>query len=88
MTIGVLAVQGAFIEHEHMLEKLGIPCIEIRKKADLSGIDGIILPGGESTVQGQLLEKLDMKEPLRNDQKRSSGIGYLRRSDPAGGTYR
>ncbi|WP_455193862.1 pyridoxal 5'-phosphate synthase glutaminase subunit PdxT [Eubacterium ramulus] len=65
MTIGVLAVQGAFIEHEQMLEKLGIPCIEIRKKDDLSGIDGIILPGGESTVQGQLLEKLDMKEPLR-----------------------
>lgn len=65
MTIGVLAVQGAFIEHEHMLEKLGIPCIEIRKKEDLSSIDGIILPGGESTVQGQLLEKLDMKEPLR-----------------------
>ena len=55
MTIAVLAVQGAFIEHEHMLEKLGIPCIEIRKKAALSGIDGIILPGGESTVQGQLL---------------------------------
>lgn len=65
MTIGVLAVQGAFIEHEQMLVKLGIPCIEIRKKEDLSGIDGIILPGGESTVQGQLLEKLDMKEPLR-----------------------
>lgn len=65
MTIGVLAVQGTFIEHEQMLVKLGIPCIEIRKKEDLSGIDGIILPGGESTVQGQLLEKLDMKEPLR-----------------------
>jgi len=48
-----------------MLEKLGIPCIEIRKKEDLSGIDGIILPGGESTVQGQLLDKLDMKETLR-----------------------
>ena len=75
MTIGVLAVQGAFIEHEHMLEKLGIPCIEIRKKADLSGIDGIILPGGESTVQGQLLEKLDMKEPLRNMIK--SGLPVL-----------
>ena len=66
MTIGVLAVQGAFIEHEHMLERLGIPCIEIRKKDDLSGIDGIILPGGESTVQGQLLEKLGMKKPLRD----------------------
>ena len=65
MTIGVLAVQGAFIEHEHMLENLGIPCIEIRKKEDLSNIDGIILPGGESTVQGQLLDKLDMKETLR-----------------------
>lgn len=50
MTIGVLAVQGAFIEHEHMLEKLGIPCVELRKKEDLTGIDGIILPGGESTV--------------------------------------
>ena len=66
MKIGVLAVQGAFIEHEHMLEKLGIPCVEIRKKEDLSGIDGIILPGGESTVQGQLLNKLDMKETLRD----------------------
>lgn len=66
MTIGVLAVQGAFIEHEHMLERLGIPCIEIRKKDDLSGIDGIILPGGESTVQGQLLEKLGMKKPLQD----------------------
>ena len=75
MTIGVLAVQGAFIEHEHMLEKLGIPCIEIRKKDDLSGIDGIILPGGESTVQGQLLEKLDMKEALRDMIK--SGLPVL-----------
>ena len=75
MTIGVLAVQGAFIEHEHMLEKLGIPCIEIRKKDDLSGIDGIILPGGESTVQGQPLEKLDMKEALRDMIK--SGLPVL-----------
>ena len=66
MTIGVLAVQGAFIEHEHMLEKLGIPCIEIRKKAALSGIDGIILPGGESTVQGKLLKELDMFDALKN----------------------
>ena len=65
MKIGILAVQGAFIEHEHMLEKLGIPCVEIRKKEDLSGIDGIILPGGESTVQGQLLDKLDIKGTLK-----------------------
>lgn len=65
MKIGVLAVQGAFIEHEHMLEKLGVQCVEIRQKEDLNGIDGIVLPGGESTVQGQLLHKLDILEPLK-----------------------
>lgn len=65
MTVGVLSVQGAFIEHEHMFEKLGVKCVEIRQKEDLNGIDGIILPGGESTVQGQLLHKLDIFEPLK-----------------------
>ena len=64
MKIGVLAVQGAFIEHEMLLKKLGADCVEIRQKEDLSGIDGIVLPGGESTVQGQLLRKLDMLAPL------------------------
>lgn len=66
ITIGVLAVQGAFIEHEHMLQSLGVDCIEIRKPEHLDQIDGIILPGGESTVQGQLLQKLHMLEPLQN----------------------
>lgn len=65
MQIGVLAVQGAFIEHIHMLEKLGVSCIELRQKSYLDGIDGVVLPGGESTVQGQLLKKLDMFEPLQ-----------------------
>lgn len=66
MRIGVLAVQGAFIEHEHMLGKLGVDSVELRQKEDLSGIDGIVLPGGESTVQGKLLHKLDMFEPIRD----------------------
>lgn len=66
ITIGVLAVQGAFIEHEHMLQSLGVDCIEIRKPEHLEQIDGIILPGGESTVQGQLLRRLDMLEPLQD----------------------
>lgn len=66
MKIGVLAVQGAFIEHEKIIESLGATCIEIRKKEDLDGIDGVILPGGESTVQGQLLRKLDIFTPLKN----------------------
>ena len=54
--IGVLAVQGAFIEHEHKLEQLGAQCVELRQASDLNRqFDGIVLPGGESTVQGKLL---------------------------------
>ena len=63
--IGVLALQGAFIEHENMLRSLGVECREIRQKSDLEGIDGIILPGGESTVQGQLMRKTGIMTPLR-----------------------
>ena len=66
MKIGVLAVQGAFIEHEHIIEKIGHEVVEIRQKKDLEGIDGIILPGGESTVQGQLLRKLDMLDTIKS----------------------
>ena len=65
MKIGVLAVQGAFIEHIHMLEKLGVSCVELRQRSDLSGIDGLVLPGGESTAQGKLLKELDMFGPLQ-----------------------
>lgn len=65
MKIGVLAVQGAFIEHEKMLQKLGCSFIELRKKSDLCKIDGLILPGGESTVQGKLLKELDMFTSLK-----------------------
>lgn len=84
ITIGVLAVQGAFIEHEHMLQSLGVDCIEIRKPEHLEQIDGIILPGGESTVQGQLLRRLDMLVPLQDmDPSRLTGPCHLRRSDPA-----
>ncbi len=67
MKIGILAVQGAFIEHEAILENLGVSYVEIRKKDDLSaGLDGIILPGGESTVMGKLLKELDLFDDLRN----------------------
>ena len=66
MTIAVLALQGAFIEHEHMLQKLGADTIELRKAGDLQkDFDGLILPGGESTVQGKLLHDLDMFEPIK-----------------------
>lgn len=61
MRIGVLALQGAFIEHEQMLQKLDTDSFEIRCRADLEqDFDGLIIPGGESTVQGKLLRELDM----------------------------
>ncbi len=64
--IAVLAVQGAFIEHENVLTSLGADCFEIRQLSDLDqDYDGIILPGGESTVQGKLLKELSLYEPLK-----------------------
>ena len=66
MVVGVLALQGAFLEHEKMLEKLNVDFIEIRKKEDLKiHIDGLILPGGESTTIGKLLKDLDIYEDLK-----------------------
>jgi 5'-phosphate synthase pdxT subunit len=67
MRIGVLAVQGAFIEHERKLAALSTQVCEIRKACDLDReMDGIILPGGESTVMGKLLRDLGMMERLTN----------------------
>lgn len=68
MKIGILAVQGAFIEHETKLARLGAECIELRQKSDLEiKFDGLVLPGGESTVQGKLLRELDMFETLKKE---------------------
>ena len=67
MKIGVLAVQGAFAEHIDRIRKLGVDCVELRQAADLErSFDGLILPGGESTVQGKLLRELHMLAPLRD----------------------
>ncbi len=65
--IGVLAVQGAFAEHIDTLKKLDVSCIEIRKKSDFTDyhIDGLILPGGESTVMGKLIHDLEMFDSLK-----------------------
>lgn len=67
MKIAVLALQGAFIEHEQMLSQLGVSVTEIRQKHDLNqSFDGIIIPGGESTVQGKLMREFGLFEPLKN----------------------
>ena len=66
MIIAVLSLQGAVIEHIQMLDKLGIETFEIRKKSDLDKhFDGLIIPGGESTVQGKLLHELDIYDTLK-----------------------
>lgn len=67
MQIAVLALQGAFIEHEQMLSRLGVPTIELRRKSDLEKpFDALVIPGGESTVQGKLLRELDMFDDLKS----------------------
>ena len=66
MTIAVLALQGAFIEHEQMLQRLGVDCFEVRTLADWGRHkDGLIIPGGESTTQLKLLADLRLLEPVR-----------------------
>ena len=67
MNIGILALQGAFKEHKDILDKLEADSYEIRKKSDLKKRpDGLIIPGGESTVIGKLLNDLDMLEVLKD----------------------
>lgn len=66
MKIGVLALQGAFIEHVKILEGLGVEAIEVRLPADLVDLDGLIIPGGESTTIGKLAEIYGLMEPLRD----------------------
>lgn len=66
MKIGVFALQGAFIEHENCLKKLGAEVYEIRRKEQFfTDFDGFVLPGGESTVQGKLLREEGLLGPLK-----------------------
>lgn len=65
MKIGVLALQGAFIEHIHLLRSLGIEGTEVRLPEHLEALDGLIIPGGESTTIGKLAVAYQLLEPLR-----------------------
>lgn len=66
MRIGILALQGAFAEHSDVLSRLGVENFEIRQRKDIEQpFDGLILPGGESTVMGKLLRELGLFEELR-----------------------
>ena len=66
--IGILALQGAFEEHEQALKELGVETVQIRNRQDwetYADLEGLILPGGESTVMGKLLHDLDLFEPIK-----------------------
>jgi 5'-phosphate synthase pdxT subunit len=65
LTIGVLALQGAFIEHAQAVRALGAHSREVRLPVELEGLDGLIIPGGESTTIGKLLVEFDLLRPVR-----------------------
>ncbi|MDP6509733.1 MAG: pyridoxal 5'-phosphate synthase glutaminase subunit PdxT [Dehalococcoidia bacterium] len=62
--VGVLALQGAFAEHLKALNRLKLSGIEVRRAADLEGLSGLIIPGGESTAIGRLLAEMGLREPI------------------------
>jgi 5'-phosphate synthase pdxT subunit len=64
--IGVLALQGGFAAHERMLRSLGAEVREVRVPADLEGLDGLVIPGGESTTMTLGIEREGLAEPLRS----------------------
>ncbi len=64
-TIGVLALQGDVREHVHMLEEAGAKAMAVRRPAELETVDGLVIPGGESTTMWKLAEIFEMLEPLR-----------------------
>ena len=64
MTVGVLALQGAFRAHVTKLADLGVSAVEVRVPADLEGVDGLIMPGGESTTISKLLESSELFDPI------------------------
>lgn len=65
MKIGVLALQGAFIEHEQTLQRIGAQTRQVRLPEHLEGLDGLIIPGGESTTIGRLAVEYKLIEPIR-----------------------
>lgn len=74
MKIGVLASQGAFIEHITILNKLGVEAVAVRLPEDLEGLDGLIIPGGESTTISKLMAHYKLTDALRERAKKGFPI--------------
>jgi 5'-phosphate synthase pdxT subunit len=65
MKVGILALQGAFIEHETMVAQVGARPVQVRLPEHLEGLDGLIIPGGESTTMGRMARRWGLLEPVR-----------------------
>ena len=74
MKIGVLAVQGDFAEHISVLRRLDVDCYEVRLPEHLEGMDGLIIPGGESTTLSRLMSIYHLREPVRAMAERGKAI--------------
>jgi 5'-phosphate synthase pdxT subunit len=70
MRIGILALQGDFIEHQVVLKRLGVEPVQVRRAQDLEGLQGLIIPGGESTTMGKIATDVGLMEPLRDFAKK------------------
>ena len=74
MKIGVLGLQGAVREHLWALEKSGVKSVVVKRREELEGLDGLIIPGGESTTVGKLLVRFEMLEPIKDNAVRGMGV--------------
>ena len=74
MKIGVLAVQGDFAEHCHVLRNVGVTATEVRLPKHLEGLDGLIIPGGESTTLSRLMSLYDLRDPVADMAKRGKAV--------------
>lgn len=74
MPIGILALQGDFAEHEEALRQLGVPSRQVRYARELEGLDGLILPGGESTTMLKLLTEENLVQPVKDFVSRGGAL--------------
>ena len=75
LRIGVLALQGAFREHARSLGRLGAEVVEVRQPEDLEGLDGLVVPGGESTTMMQLAEHLHVDSEVSDTRRADEDAG-------------
>jgi 5'-phosphate synthase pdxT subunit len=74
MTVGILALQGDFREHEAMLRRIGVPTVQVRLPKHLEQVERLIIPGGESTTIGKLMVLYDLLEPVRERARRGMAL--------------